>query len=126
MSRRILDAMVKATIKRIGDEPVPRETIVVLTPELKALSQHYRSAQRTIAQVYKILKRRGLSIHEGGKISVDWAARNDEQRRFRLGQEKRRTTVRELRDQALLDLLGLDPLPAKRYLLTLKKRLEAI
>lgn len=118
--------MVKATVKRISDEPLPKDRVVVLTPELKMLSHRYRTAQRTIAQVYKILKRRGLSIHEGGKISVDWAARNDEQRQFRLKQEQRRTKVREIRDQALLDTLGMDPLPTKRYLLALKKRLEVL
>lgn len=124
---RLLDILVNTATKRINEQQMPVLVLPLpLTKSTRDMVRRYKAALQTMKRLDAALKRRKIDIDSTGSLSVPYDLKRKHDAAWRQKRDARLQAIRTLRDQALLDLLGLEPLKQRAYLLRLKARLEAI
>jgi hypothetical protein len=103
---------------------------IVVGPLTRRMIQTQRdllAARKTIKRCEARIKQWGLMIEDGSRTySVCSANRRRLRAEFDARQVRRQDAIRDLKIQAGIDLIDLSPSDAKRYLLRLKAKLNAI
>lgn len=123
---RLLDLIVQSAITRVKDTPFKQPPPETPNSRDRQLFHDYLSADKQRDRTKAQLKKRGWEIGYRNKLESIDAQKAVAKRRFDMENGKRLAAIRELRDKAMLDTLGMDAPALKTYLVRLKKKLEAI
>lgn len=122
----MLDVLIATAIKRVKDTPFTKPQPPKPSPAVREWLRVYRRADKQRDRAKSQLKRHGWEVSYRNKLDSLDARGQAVKQRFDAENERRLTKIRNLRDNALLDTIGLEPLELKTYLIALKKKLEKI
>lgn len=138
LASTIVKELASARVREIEREPVDLDgQQITVTPQMKRLLARFTVAARRESDArraknaieHQITELGFRVVREEGKPWLfRWPYRREEQRRAetRAIREKRARTVRELRAQALIDLVTLDPREAKAAVRKFRDAIEKV
>lgn len=123
---RLLDLIVQSAITRVKETPFKQPPPETPNTRDRQLFHDYLFADKQRDRTKAQLKKRGWEIGYRKKLESIEAQKTVAKQRFDMANGKRLAAIRELRDKAMLDTLGMQSSELRTYLIRLKKRLEAI
>ena len=133
LASTIIKELASSRLEAIRREDV--ETVlppIVMTASLKRELLNYTSAKKMAKRAEKEIEKAGyrVSLGNGGEFNYEIArpyVRHDERKAEKIRLKNvRANTVRQLRTDALIDLVTLDPSKAKAAVQAFRKAIEAI
>lgn len=123
---RLLDTIIASTLKRVKETPFVVPKPPKTDAKVRALHREYIHSERQRDWCKAQLKARGWDVNYRNRLDGIDSLGHQARKRYDTETQKRLDKVRNLRDDALVDTLGMNPVELKAYLIKLKQKLGKI